>query len=308
MILIRVEDRLKFGFGNRSRALAIALFCKQANIPYNIIASNINWLEQIKEQGLNFFQIQDISGKVSEAKRIIYNFIKKDHTQLTIIVDGARFKPSFFEYLNGIKVKTILIDDLASPIRDNVSAVINPNIYASEELYKLWDTKKFLGKDFIFFRLPFFKTVTPLKKNKNILISLGGSGSKTLIESLRISLTDKGFRVVASANFSADEMVDAIDNATYVICGASITLHEVLIRKRIPIPFIQVKDQILFIDYLKDKIPFVNVINNNNSSVIGLLYKIIDLYENNLTFKESMYINIEKNKISHFLKNNLNEI
>ena len=280
MILIRCEDRNQFGYGNRSRATAIAQYCKRNKLKYSLLYSNKTWGKQLSiDYNCNYLLSQ--SGTMDEAKELLKrNPLPKDQNNY-IFCDGNRFLNSFFKEIKLENLKTILLDDLGFPIRDNLDCVVNPNLYANLELYSNWKTKIFAGSSNVLLREEFFQPTKKFKLKRSILISLGTSNTVELIRLIEQKLISDGFIVRIAINFSAKQMIEAIDEASFVICGASVTLHEVIARKRIPIPIYQVEDQILFVKYLGEKKrPFVNGLNRKNEDVASEILCLINNYIN----------------------------
>jgi len=133
-------------------------------------------------------------------------------------------------------------------------AVVNPNIYAKKNLYiKNKFIKILAGKEFIILRKAFKKKLTKKNKGKQqILVSLGVSATKTLTSIIKNGLNKLGFKVQIANKYNSFKMVREIDAASAVICGASVTLHEVWARKRSAIPIYQAKDQARFYKWCKE--------------------------------------------------------
>ena len=309
MILIRCEDRNQFGFGNRSRAIAVAQYCKRNNLKYSLVYSNKTWGKQLSID-YDVLYLSNETGTKEEAKEILkINYLFKDQDNY-IFCDGNRFSNSFFKEIKQENLKTILLDDLGYPIRDSVDCVVNPNLYANLELYSNWKTKIFAGSSNVLLREEFFQPIKKLKLKKSVLISLGTSNKVELIRLIEQKLISDGFIVCIAINFSAKQMIEVIDEASFVICGASVTLHEVIARKRIPIPIYQVEDQILFVKFLKEKkMPFVIGLNRKNEDLATETLCLINYYINHKTDILDIDNQFKKHSLFaplHFLKNKKN--
>ena len=79
-----------------------------------------------------------------------------------------------------------------------------------------------------------------------VLLALGVSANDALLALLKARVEELGFESRVAKNLTANEMVAAIDSSAVVVCGASVTLHEVWARSRTAIPVYQVRDQELF--------------------------------------------------------------
>lgn len=308
MILIRCEDRDEFGYGNRSRAIAIAQHCIRNKLEYSLIYSNEVWGKQLASD-YNCTPLSCQSGTKEEAKELLKkNPLSKSQNNY-IFCDGNRFLKSFFVELKKINIKTILLDDLGYPIRDFVDCVINPNIYATREFYLKWGTKIFAGTSNVLLREEFFKPIEKIKLRPSVLISLGGTGKVELIDLIKKKLTNKGFKVFIAKGFSAIQMVEAIDKASFVICGASVGLHEVISRERIPIPIYQVDDQIYFVKYLKKKkFPYIDGLNRKHEDVAMEIISLINYFTDNNTNYSYKKYQFHKESLNSLLKFFNNEI
>ena len=143
-----------------------------------------------------------------------------------------------------------MIDDNADKLRNKANVIWNPNIFGRNSLYKNWNSKNLLtGKHYLLFRQEFFKEKSKEKSNK-IFVSLGGTVNLEQISLMKSKINRIGYEVVLADNFTPNEMVDNIDSSLVTICGASVTLHEVWIRKSYAIPVYLAKDQRNVVDFL----------------------------------------------------------
>ena len=107
MILIRCEDRNKFGYGNRSRATAIAQYCMRNKLKYSLLYINKTWGKQLSID-YNCYYLSSQSGTMDEAKELLKrNPWPKDQNNY-IFCDGNRFSNSFFKEIKLENLKTIL--------------------------------------------------------------------------------------------------------------------------------------------------------------------------------------------------------
>lgn len=248
-VLIRVEDRTEYGQGHRSRAIAILQAIKSDGKEGYIITSNPDWIEFLKLQKLPVFSLMNLENSTTEIDEILE--ISKKKKTSKIILDGERFDENYCKKITQFDLTVILLNDLPLKIISSASCIVNPNIYATKDLYPVpWPQKFYGGPDFILLRESFLKPKIDYVINGTVLITLGVSANADLIKLLEEQLENIGFRVVVANNLNEEQMVNAIDNAQIVICGASVTLHEVWSRSRFAIPIYQVKDQEFFKDYL----------------------------------------------------------
>lgn len=264
MVLICSENRKEFGFGHRSRAIALVDCFKSLSIDYIYIVNDKEWKEEIAKQNIHSAFLDCVSGDTNEAS-VIIEYIRREKLPVSLIFcDGNRFSNTFIEKLNSIGIKTVLIDDLAFPVRDSVDIVWNPNVYATHDLYKDWDVNKlFLGENFLLLRKEFFREPQVIKKSK-VFISQGGIVRTTIQKDLEEVLSALNYTIEVANNYSAHQMVNAIDEAQITICGASVTLHEAWIRGAYTLPLNRALDQTLFSQFLIEKnIPFLDVRNES---------------------------------------------
>lgn len=168
-----------------------------------------------------------------------------------LFLDGERFRKNFINFITTKGIKIIKIDDNYKANKIKTWAVINPNIYAKKKYYRNKNFKIILaGKKYILLRNNFQKKIRK-KSKKHILISLGVSAVKKLKSNLKNSLKKLGVKIELAKKYNANEMIKAIDDASAVICGASVTLHEVWARKRTAVPVYQAKDQARFYKWCK---------------------------------------------------------
>jgi|LauGreDrversion4_2_1035121.scaffolds.fasta_scaffold00235_25 hypothetical protein len=268
MVLIKVEDRDQFGQGNRSRGIAIAQSLTRIGIKYCIISSTGKWYEYLKLNFYNAILIEKNYKPNQEVEAILKYFLGLKIN--FIILDGDRFDVNYLNLLKSNQIKTVVLDDVARVKRTNAWRLINPNIYSSKELYQGWKIKSYLGSDYIILRDAFLKeSNVKIIKNK-ILIVLGIMMDQNSTLEIAERLNAAGFVTKIAIGLTADEMVDEIDSSELIICGVSVTLHEVWSRNRIALPVYQAEDQVLFHEYLKMKdIPHIISINRSKSEVIN---------------------------------------
>ncbi|MDF5690829.1 hypothetical protein [Aquirufa aurantiipilula] len=267
MILIKVEDRDQFGQGNRSRGIAIAQILSREKIDYCIISSTRKWFDYLK---LNLFETilieKDYNSNLEvEAISNSFESFKIDF----IVLDGDRFDMNYIDLLISHQIKSVILDDVAKIKRTNAWRLINPNIYATGDLYSGWGVKSYLGGDYVLLRDAFQKAPQFLPIKNKILLALGVMMDPISTLQLSNRLEAAGFKIKIAIGLSPEEMVDEIDSSALIVCGVSVTLHEVWNRKRIALPIYQAKDQILFHEFLKSKnIPQIISIGRTKSDVV----------------------------------------
>ena len=305
MIAIRVEDRKQFGQGHRSRAIALAQACIRANQPYIIFVSDSDWYSELVRQGIAVSMLYESSGDAEEIKEMLTELKKRLIS--FFIIDGYRFGPEFIRKLNVEGVLCAVIDDTAEIPKTSAWRVINPNIYATDEIYSRdWQIKSYTGANYIILREPFInQRETPLEKGL-ISLSLGVSAGTELINLISKELNLLGFYVVNAVNLDSSEMVSLIDRSELIICGASVTLHEVWARNRVALPVYQVRDQLQFSRYLRKLgVPYVESINRNMIDVCG---DIINIFKKTRTLNIKIDTPINRNGADWVLSSLLNDL
>ena len=297
MIIIKVEDREQFGQGNRSRGIAIAQSLSKIGIEYCIISSTSKWYEYLKANSFNAILIDKNYNSILEVEAIILYF---ENSKIEFIVlDGDRFDFNYLDLLNSRQIKSVIIDDVAKTMRTNAWRLINPNIYATEELYQGWNIKTYLGAEYVLLREVFLKKSHIIPIENKVLLALGVMMDQVSTLELASRLNESGFSTQIAIGFTPEQIVDEIDSSALIICGASVTLHEVWSRKRIALPIYQAKDQILFHEYLKVKhLPQVISINRSKSEVLDDIILMTKSVVKNLQSQ----INLSKPKIDSLFK------
>lgn len=245
MILIRAEDRAILGRGHRSRAEALAHACLRANRPACVLASDGNWSNELAGDGIRSELLIQTSGDADEA-RLLADAAKRIRAT-HVVLDGGRFVPAFVKSLSDFGVRVVLVDDTASADVSAAWAVVNPNIYATGSLYSHPHPERvFAGPDFILLRPPFLKPLTAPSSSAIVLLAMGISAGDALLKILIDRIEGLGLKPVVAQRMSANEMAAAIDASAAVVCGASVTLHEVWARAKKAVPVYQARDQQLF--------------------------------------------------------------
>jgi len=275
-IIIRAEDRAFKGQGHRSRAEAIYQACQKAGLSTHILISDRLWEKELKNKKVKTLKLENVGGNKSEAGEI-FQLTKKIRPEY-FVLDGARFGVKFLKTFKERSAKTILVDDNYEANKSESWAVINPNIYAKKELYNKNLFERILaGPDYILLRQDFQTKLTQRRKTGVVLLALGVSGNEDLLGSLKRKIMEIGLKVVIAKNFSAARMIESIDSASLVVCGASVTLHEVWARARDAIPVYQAKDQMLFKEWcLENSIPFATTINTKTDFAVKCIMKLVE--------------------------------
>ena len=303
MILICSEDREAYGYGHRSRMMALIDVFEALEIGFICVITNLQWQSELNKRNIKTITISQTTGDENEAKELIKKAEEYQNNIQLFLCDGNRFGNNYLSSINKTFSKTVLIDDLGFPIRDEADIVWNPNIYASSSLYKNWkNIKLFAGEKYVLLRKEFDRPVKSAKK-QSIFVSLGISASDNIISIIDQLAQAHGLSVIISDGFSVNKMVDAIDQSLLTICGASVTLHEVWRRNTIALPVYQVRDQFYFKQFLEDKeIDFVNMLDENETQIKNNFIQLFNKYFNQEPFKNNNHVKMGS------IKNNSNLI
>lgn len=297
MILVCCEDREAYGYGHRSRMIALIDIFEALNIDFICAIINLHWEAELKKRRIKTIILSQTSGDENEAKELI-DKVEGYLDQIKLFIcDGNRFGNSYLSMTKNFFKKNILIDDLGLPVRDQADIVWNPNIYADNFLYSNWgNIQIFAGRQYVLLRKEFERQINHTKKD-SIFLSLGVAASDSIISIIHQLAKEHEFFVVQSDNFSVDEMIDAIDQSLITICGASVTLHEVWSRNTIALPVYQAKDQSLFKRFLEDKeIDFVNILDKNENQIKNNFKKLFNEYFSQEPFAVNHYIDMSNFK------------
>jgi spore coat polysaccharide biosynthesis predicted glycosyltransferase SpsG len=280
MVLIKVEDRDQFGQGNRSRGIAIAQSLSRIGEQYCIISSTRQWFGYLQSEQFHAVLIEEGYDSVAEVKAIKKIF--KNVQIYFIVLDGERFDPDYVELLKQNNIRSVILDDVARVNRENAWALINANIYASDDLYEGWNIKKYCGRRYLLLRQLFFNLNQTAPVKNQILLALGVMMGQWGTSEIESRLKRLGYTIQIAAGFSTEQMVKAIDAAHLIICGASVTLHEVWTRHRQALPVYQSRDQILFYEFLKkNNLPQVVSIGRNEADTIDEIVSLAQQTINN---------------------------
>jgi hypothetical protein len=291
MILICCEDREAYGYGHRSRMIALIDIFEALNIDFICAITNLHLEAELKKRRIKTIVLSQTSGDENEAKELI-NKVEGYLNQIKLFIcDGNRFGNSFLRSIKKFFKKNILIDDKCFPVRDQADIVWNPNIYAKPSLYNNWgNIQIFAGRQYLLLRKEFERPIEPIKKD-SIFVSLGVAASDKIIPIVDEMAKKHEISVIRSDGFSVNQMIDAIDNSLLTICGASVTLHEVWKRNSIALPIYQVKDQSLFKQFLiENKIDFINTIDDNQTQIKNNCIKYLCKYFNQEPFANNYQV------------------
>lgn len=233
-VILRVNASEKFGFGHLNRIQILAENLRAEVNSILLINDNV--------ENKNFIVSKDVKFIAEEASTD--NWPDAD----CCIVDLYQIDDSFYRALKKKYNKIIMFDDFMYSVPKSVDAVINPNLYASENTYYgQKDTAFFVGSKYILIR----NDLLGNKQRDNaegVFLCMGGSDPENqtirLLEIL-LKVTQRPIFVVLGPGY---EQTDAIDkyskyeninlyhnpinlgdlmaNSAYAVTGAGTMLYE----------------------------------------------------------------------------------
>lgn len=289
-------DNIGFGHITRCSALYEELVGRDIKTIFVVYGNNIDEILERKEY-------INIDWKNIE---FLKDFLKKDDY---IIIDSYLANLEIYSFISNNTKKCMYIDD-NNRIKYPKGIILNPVLYEDLE-YKT--TNPILrGKDYIIVRKEFLKKTEPLKKETDVLITLGGTDIRNLTPKLIKILQEinsnfniaivigKAFdnkkeiealktdKISLFYNISAIEMRNLILKSKFVICGCGQSINEMLILKANFLPILIADNQLNDYKFIvKNK--FINQIITFND------LKLIEIEINS---------RINKNKKIYFKLNN----
>jgi len=276
-LVIRADSTEKIGTGHIMRCIALAHAWQEAggDVVFVISTTSEPLEERITHDSFSVSYVDESPGSLEDADqtRAIAQHIKAGW----IILDGYQFGDEYQEQVcRAGEQKLLVIDDYGHAKNTHADIVLNPNIYASMELYPhhLSKTRFLLGGRYTLLRREFLKQKKRSGKMqihtpRNILVTMGGSDpdnvTKMVLDTLMPLVAENSLSVTAiiggmNRHFNpgdspyagnpsvrivcaTDEMPDLICNADMVITGAGSTAWEIAFLGRPMIAVVLTKNQ-----------------------------------------------------------------
>jgi UDP-2,4-diacetamido-2,4,6-trideoxy-beta-L-altropyranose hydrolase len=179
-ILIRADASSEIGTGHVMRCLAIAQAWQDAggNAAYACRSLPASLEERLRDERIVVHQLQAQGNSVADAGETAAIALAAGADW--IIVDGFDFRGDFLMNLAAAEIPIALIDDHAArDLYQGMLIIINPNIFASTEMYKGFGGEVLAGPKFALLRREFRscrrRKAVPISGTLNLLISMGGS-------------------------------------------------------------------------------------------------------------------------------------
>ena len=256
-------DNIGFGHITRCSALYDELIKRGIETIFIVYGSNVDEVLKGKEY-IN-----------TDWKNLKYleEFLRKDDR---IIIDSYLANLEIYNFISNNTKKCMYIDD-NNRIKYPKGIILNPVLY--EDLEYETTNPILRGKDYIIVRKEFLEYKQPLKKDIDILITLGGTDIRNLTPELIKILKEvnsnlniaivigKAFdnkedieklktnKIQLYYNVSATKMRDLILKSKFVICGCGQSINEMLILKVNFLPILIADNQLRNYNFLlKNKI------------------------------------------------------
>lgn len=252
VILTEGGDSIGFGHITRCSALYEELIGRDIETIFVVYGNNID--EILKEKKYINIEWKNIE--------FLKNFLQKDDY---IIIDSYLANLEIYNFISNNTQKCMYIDD-NNRIKYPKGIILNPVLYEDLE----YETTNFIlrGKNYIIVRKEFLEKIEPLKKDIDILITLGGTDIRNLTPELikilqKINSNFNIAIVIGKAfdnkkeiealktdkislfyNVSAIEMRSLILKSKFVICGCGQSIHEMIILKANFFPIIIAENQL----------------------------------------------------------------
>lgn len=302
-------DNIGFGHITRCSALYEELVGRDIETIFIVYGDNIDEILEGKEyintdwKNLEFLK----------------NFIQKDDY---IIIDSYLANLEIYNFISNNAKKCMYIDD-NNRIKYPKGIVLNPVLY--EDLEYETTNPILRGKDYIIIRKEFLEDIQPMKKEIDILITLGGTDIRNLTPELikilqKIDFTFNIAIVIGKAfdnkeeiealktdkinlfyNISAIEMRDLILKSKFIICGCGQSINEMLILRANFLPILIADNQLRNYNFLvKKKIVNCAMSYEELSYIKNIIKKFLE-EESNIGFNFLKNSNQNKRIIDFFI-------
>lgn len=285
-------DNIGFGHITRCSALYEELVGRDIETIFIVYGNNVD--EILKDKEYINIDWKDIE--------FLKDFLQKDDY---IIIDSYLSNLEIYNFISNNTKKCMYIDD-NNRIKYPKGIILNPVLY--EDLEYETTNPILRGKDYIIVRKEFLEKIEPLKKEIDVLITLGGTdirnltpelikilqeinpnfniaivigkafGNKKEIENLKTDKIDLFY------NISATEMRDLILKSKFIICGCGQSINEMLVLKANFLPILIANNQVKNYNFLLKKKIVKYAMNYEELSYIRNIIKSFLKEESNIGF------------------------
>jgi UDP-2,4-diacetamido-2,4,6-trideoxy-beta-L-altropyranose hydrolase len=195
-ICIRADWGPKTGTGHIMRCLALAQAWQDRGGSVRLATTSDSplLLERVRHENIKIHKISAPIGGNEDALATIR--IAKQASSTWVILDGYQFETGYPLLIQQAGLRVLVVDDLANDKLHGCNAVLNPNVYASKDLYYGTTdllTHLFIGPRFALVRREFLLKIKrhlspPAQRVQRTLITLGGAdpqnATRLLMEAL----------------------------------------------------------------------------------------------------------------------------
>lgn len=194
-VLIRADASIAIGTGHVMRCLALCQALREGGAFVEWLAREMpdSLRARIEQEGCQVVTSEVARGSSEDADETVAKSPGFDW----VVLDGYSFEGSFQERVLGSGMRTILIDDGGCLDDYHATILLNPNLYATEEMYASADVSHVLvGRKYAMLRRDFWEQgERPLGlRTRKVLVTMGGSDPDNVtgkvIRSLKTSSLD----------------------------------------------------------------------------------------------------------------------
>lgn len=227
-ILFRVDAGVQMGVGHvmRCMALAQALHEKGGRAIFVSAGLSSGLRQRLEKEKMEVIAIECEPGSSQDAEKTVK--LAEDLNVFWIVLDGYHFSDDYEKILKNSQAHLFVLDDDRHAAHKNADAILNPNPYANQDLYKdLPSSKCFLiGNSYSLLRKEFLnwsswqRDIT--KIGTKILVTMGGSDPDNMtlliIQALHsLKLPELQVTIVVGANNPHREELEKVVNQNRVV-------------------------------------------------------------------------------------------
>lgn len=180
-LIIRADASVRIGTGHVMRCLALAQAYQDegGQVIFAVVDLPASLETRLINEGMRVVWLQHSAG--SEADAIATATLAKQHKAKWVVIDGYHFGSDYQHWLKQDDVSVLMLDDYVHAKHYYVDYVLNPNLYADEDMYfrREPNTELLLGVSYSLFRREFRSLKNWTRKINpdahKILITMGGS-------------------------------------------------------------------------------------------------------------------------------------
>lgn len=178
-LAIRADANIRIGTGHVMRCLALAQAWQDAGGNVVFLCSDLppRVGDRLQRENVSTRVLAAVPGSLADAHETAA--IAAELNVEWLLVDGFHFDETFFALLHAGGISIMLMDDHASRRRYPAEIVLNPNIFASPEMYRDISSEAVLaGPEYALLRREFRARTSPAgvsTERNRLLVTMGGS-------------------------------------------------------------------------------------------------------------------------------------